>query len=67
MHFEEFQVYTAELTAGTVVRKGIATDSEDLKDSGPEFFFPPVAGEIRKGPIIKIEDFPGLDEAVTFE
>lgn len=67
MRFEKFQIYTGELATGDIIRKGIATDSEELKDSGPGFFFPAVVGTIIKGPVINIEDFPGLVDVVTFE
>ncbi len=66
MGFETFQVFVGSDTNGTPIRKGIATDSEDLEDQGPEFFFPPGC-KITKGPLIRIEDFVGLDDVVIFE
>ncbi len=62
----QYRVFTATLSNGSVVRKGLAVDSEDLNEEGPEYFFPPGA-KISEGPTVHIEDFPALDDVVVFE
>ena len=57
----KYRTYTATLPDDRVIRKGIAFDSDELNDEGPHYFF--AAGAvISDGPIIHIEEFPGLDD-----